>query len=103
MWTHPRNFAHVAHEDRTRVVITRTILLDAEAVNSEREEPIEVRLQLNTKLIRRLPSKLSYFRDFVENSEFPIMKEYRIVKEYYEELKARTQKEQESDDLFDDL
>ena len=38
----------------------------------------------------------------MEQPQFPILREYHSVKEYYDMLKKRTQLEIESDDLFDD-
>ena len=38
----------------------------------------------------------------MERPEFPLLREYNDVKKYYNELKAQTLKENESDDLFDD-
>ena len=52
--------------------------------------------------LRKHPEKYAELRRFMENDSFPLVEEYRNVKQYYAELKARTEKEDESDDLFDD-
>lgn len=52
--------------------------------------------------LRKNPSKYLELRGFMESAEFPLMEEHRNVKRYYAELKARTEKENESDDLFED-
>lgn len=38
----------------------------------------------------------------MEEADFPLWEEFQNLKKYYEELKSRTQREEESDDLFDD-
>lgn len=52
--------------------------------------------------LRKRPDKYGIIRAFMEQADFPLMQEYQNVKEYYRELKLRTEKENESDDLFDD-
>ena len=52
--------------------------------------------------LRKNPGKYAELRSFMESAEFPLMEEYRNIKRYYAELKARTEKENESDDLFED-
>ncbi len=52
--------------------------------------------------LRKNPKKYEIMRRAMEHAEFPLMREYQNVVKYYEELKARTHKEDETDDLFDD-
>ena len=52
--------------------------------------------------LRKNPAKYAWLRDFMEQAEFPILREYCNVKKYYEELKARIEKENDSNSLFDD-
>jgi len=52
--------------------------------------------------LRKNPKKYEMMRKAMEHAEFPLMREYQNVVKYYEELKTRTNKEDETDDLFDD-
>lgn len=52
--------------------------------------------------IRKYAYKYRDLRKCMEDSEFPLMLEYQEVKEYYKKLKEKTEKEDLSDDLFDD-
>lgn len=52
--------------------------------------------------IRKYSYKYRELRKCMEDSEFPLMLEYQEVKDYYKKLKEKTEKEDESDDLFDD-
>lgn len=52
--------------------------------------------------LRKNPQRYSSLRTHMERPEFPLLREYNDVKKYYNELKAQTLKENESDDLFDD-
>jgi hypothetical protein len=52
--------------------------------------------------LRKNPHRYIALRRHMEQPEFPILREYQNVKEYYDILKKRTQLEIESDDLFDD-
>lgn len=52
--------------------------------------------------LRKNPARHAALRHFMENDDFPLVEEYHNVKQFYAELKARTDKEDESDDLFDD-
>ena len=38
----------------------------------------------------------------MEGTDFPLMREFLEIKEYYKNLKEKTEKEDASDDLFDD-
>ena len=52
--------------------------------------------------LRKNPHRYIALRSHMEQPQFPILREYHSVKEYYDMLKKRTQLEIESDDLFDD-
>lgn len=52
--------------------------------------------------LRKYSYKYQEIREFMEDPEFPLMREYQKVKEYYNKLKEKTEKENSSDDLFDD-
>lgn len=51
---------------------------------------------------RKYAYKYREIRKCMEDPEFPLMVEYKELKKYYKELKDRTDKEESSDDLFDD-
>ena len=52
--------------------------------------------------LRKNPHRYTALRSHMEQKDFPLWEEFQNVKRYYEELKNRTQREAESDDLFDD-
>ena len=52
--------------------------------------------------LRKNPHRYIALRSYMEQPDFPILREYNSVKTYYDMLKKRTQLEIESDDLFDD-
>ena len=52
--------------------------------------------------LRKYAYKYREIRKCMEDPEFPLMLEYQEVKEYYKKLKEKTEKEDASDDLFDD-
>lgn len=52
--------------------------------------------------LRKNPHRYTVLRSHMEQEDFPLWEEFQNVKKYYEELKSRTQREAESDDLFDD-
>lgn len=52
--------------------------------------------------LRKNPHRYTVLRRHMEEADFPLWEEFQNLKKYYEELKARTQREEESDDLFDD-
>lgn len=52
--------------------------------------------------LRKNPHRYTALRSHMEQEDFPLWEEFQNVKRYYEELKNRTQREAESDDLFDD-
>ncbi len=49
------------------------------------------------------PSKYQQILDFMESEEFPLVSEYRAVKEDFNRLNSKTQREKASKALFDDL
>lgn len=65
-------------------------------------EEVGITIEIEIYQLRRYPQRYSNLREYMENCEFPLLCEYNAVKKYYEELKAKTIKENESDDLFDD-
>ena len=52
--------------------------------------------------LRKYAYKYREIRECMEGTDFPLMREFLEVKEYYKNLKEKTQKEDASDDLFDD-
>lgn len=52
--------------------------------------------------LRRYSYKYREIRKYMESPEFPLMREYLEVREYYKKLKEKTEKENASDELFDD-
>lgn len=96
----------ITNENRMKVRISKTFRFDTaitdstEDVNSE--EAIRFGIHFRTNIINKLPAKFDYFHEFLQNSECPIMKAYNFVRKYYHELKFRTEKEQASDDIFND-
>lgn len=61
-----------------------------------------ITIEIEIYELRKNPKKYEIMRRAMEHAEFPLMREYQNVVKYYEELKARTHKEDETDDLFDD-
>ena len=52
--------------------------------------------------LRKYAYKYREIRECMEGTNFPLMREFLEVKEYYKKLKEKTEKEDASDDLFDD-
>lgn len=52
--------------------------------------------------LRKYAYKYREIRECMEDTDFPLMREFLEVKEYYKKLKEKTEKEDASDDLFDD-
>lgn len=90
-------------------------LLDTTAIVEEDEIPykysdyfgqpdqVGLTAEIDIHELRKNPHRYIALRNHMQQSEFPILREYRSVKEYYIILKKRTQLEIESDDLlFDD-
>lgn len=52
--------------------------------------------------LRKYAYKYREIRECMEDTDFPLMREFLEVKEYYKKLKEKTEKEDASNDLFDD-
>ena len=65
-------------------------------------DEVGITVEIEIYELRKNPAKYAWLRDFMEQTEFPILREYCNVKKYYEELKARIEKENDSNSLFDD-
>ncbi|MCW6662745.1 NACHT domain-containing protein [Aerococcaceae bacterium NML190073] len=61
-----------------------------------------ITIEIDICELRKNPHRYSVLRSHMEQPGFPLLEEFRNLKKYYEELKSRTQREEESDDLFDD-
>lgn len=95
-------------------VLIREELLEDTTVFAEEDLPsqyfdyfgspdeVGITVEIEIYELRKNPSKYAWLRDFMEQAEFPILREYCNVKKYYEELKARIEKENDSNSLFDD-
>lgn len=65
-------------------------------------EQTGITIEIEIYQLTHNPGKYKILRDFMEDSGFPLAEEYQNIKRYYDELRASIQKEDESDDLFDD-
>lgn len=95
-------------------VLIREELLEDTTVFAEEDLPsqyfdyfgspdeVGITVEIEIYELRKNPAKYAWLRDFMEQAEFPIFREYCNVKKYYEELKARIEKENDSNSLFDD-
>ena len=95
-------------------VLIREELLEDTTVFAEEDLPsqyfdyfgspdeVGITVEIEIYELRKNPAKCAWLRDFMEQAEFPILREYCNVKKYYEELKARIEKENDSNSLFDD-
>ena len=95
-------------------VLIREELLEDTTVFAEEDLPsqysdyygspdeVGITVEIEIYELRKNPAKYAWLRDFMEQAEFPILREYCNVKKYYEELKARIEKENDSNSLFDD-
>ena len=95
-------------------VLIREELLEDTTVFAEEDLPsqyfdyfgspdeVGITVEIEIYELRKNPAKYAWLRDFMEQDEFPILREYCNVKKYYEELKARIEKENDSNSLFDD-
>lgn len=61
-----------------------------------------ITIEIEIYELRKNPHRYKVLRDHMEQSDFPLFQEYQNIKRYYEELKHRTKRETESNDLFDD-
>lgn len=59
-------------------------------------------IEIEVYELRKNPRRYEHLRSFIESPAFPLVEEYCSVKEYYADLKSKTQKEIDSDNLFDD-
>ena len=65
-------------------------------------EPEGMTVEIEIYELQKNPKRYEKLRKFMEGSAFPLVEEFGNVRAYYNELKIRTQKEQDSDALFDD-
>ena len=63
-------------------------------------EGITTEIEIYT--LRKSPAYYSELRSFMESSTFPLVKEYNNIKSYYQQLKSEADKEEDSEDLFED-
>lgn len=61
-----------------------------------------ITIEIEIYQLRHNPGKYKILRDFMKNPDFPLVEEYNNLKKYYTELLDSVQKEDESEDLFDD-
>ena len=47
------------------------------------------------------PEQYITLKNYMEQDDFPLLREYKNIKNYYHSLKERTKLETSSDDLFD--
>lgn len=59
-------------------------------------------IEIEIYQLRHNPSKYTALRSFMEQAGFPLLEEFQNIKKYYNELLSTVQKEDDSDDLFDD-
>ena len=59
-------------------------------------------IEIEIYQLRHNPSKYAVLRSFMEQADFPLLEEYQNIKGYYNELQSTVQREDDSDDLFDD-
>lgn len=52
--------------------------------------------------LRKNPSKYTELCSFMESKSFPLVEEYENIKAYYLQLKADADKEEDSEELFED-
>ncbi len=65
-------------------------------------EPEGTTVEIEVYELQKNPKRYEKLRKFMEGAAFPLVEEFGNVRAYYNELKIRTQKEQDSDELFDD-
>lgn len=87
--------------DDTRVVFEEEVPYQYESFFGKPEQT-GITIEINIYQLRHNPGKYKVLRDFMETPDFPLVKEYQSIKKYYDELRTSMQKEDESDDLFDD-
>lgn len=52
--------------------------------------------------LRKNPTYYTELRSFMESDSFPLVEEYNQIKSYYQQLKTEADKEEDSEDLFED-
>ena len=65
-------------------------------------DPAGSSIDIDIYKFREDPEHFRSIRDFMEADRFPLIKEYRRVKDYYNKLKEKTAREMASKALFDD-
>lgn len=61
-----------------------------------------ITIEIDICELRKNPHRYTVLRRHIEQPDFPLLHEYQNVKKYYKELKAQTEREIASDNLFDD-
>lgn len=61
-----------------------------------------ITIEIEIYELRKNSHRYILLRQFMEQDDFPLFVEYQNVKKYYNDLKDRTNKETDSDNLFDD-
>lgn len=65
-------------------------------------DSVGIAVEIDIYELRKYSYKYREIRKCMEEPEFPLMTEYEKLKKYYNGLKEQTEKENASDDLFDD-
>ena len=65
-------------------------------------DEVGITVEIEIYELRKNPAKYAWLRNLMEQAEFPILREFHNVKKYYEELKTRIEKENDSESLFGD-
>ncbi|MBK5898037.1 NACHT domain-containing protein [Catonella massiliensis] len=60
-----------------------------------------VTIGINIKKLRENSKQYTMLKNYMEQDDFPLFREYRNIRNYYHNLKKRTKLETSSDDLFD--
>ena len=87
--------------DDTTIVFEEDVPYQYNSLFGEPEQT-GITIEIEIYQLTHNPGKYKILRDFMEDSDFPLAEEYQSIKRYYDELRASIQKEDESDDLFDD-
>lgn len=59
-------------------------------------------IEIEIYKLRKQASKYTELRDFMEQPDFPLFEEYHVIKDYYHKLQEMNDREEASEDLFDD-
>ena len=65
-------------------------------------DPAGIEIAVEIHELRQNPHRYKDLRACIEQDNFPLKKEYQNIKRYYANLRERTNREIENDDLFDD-